>query len=476
MRKITALTGSMLLTVALAACGGGGNSSGGAYPSPGGAQPADTSKTAEPSESGGATTITVLNEGAVSIGVGKLDDLFAAKEKEYKDAGTDIEYTPGSPVQTFPLQYQKIMSAKLKEQNISVNTEDWGWGEPLIQKQTAGFLAKNIPDIIVGETQMPGFAQQGLLEPFPDDMADYVRENVSPAAWKPMELDGKIYGLAAQPGVSSLYWNKKLVEQAGIDPDKVITTWQELRDNAKAVTEAGGGKFYGGGVYAAPNFGGYLRYGALIAINGGAFSDENGQPAFNSAQNAETVALLRDLNKAHPPGLMVNNNEGSYFDAWNKGQIAYLIDGPWRVQESATAGLDLGMAPIPLSPGGKAANVTIGAAFHAVPKDAKHKEAAFEYIKVMYSKEIQQLVADSNTRSPILKEIGESKEYQDKHPEMYLHYQAMSGDVMGLPTFTKDNSKAWQIWGDAVVKSMMTDGDIQTILDDAQKRAEMVTK
>lgn len=468
-KKIAALTGTALLAAALSACGGGGAAT---------TQNGTGAKKAggEVSSTPGMTTIKVLNEGAVSIGVGKLDDLFAAKEKEYTDTGVSLDYTPGSPVETFPLQYQKIMSEQLKSKKIEVMTEDWGWGEPLIQKQTAGFLAKNIPDIIVGETQMPGFAQQGLLEPFPDEMADEIRETVSPAAWKPMEVDGKIYGLAAQPGVSNLFWNKKLVEQAGIDPNKTITTWQELRDNVKKVTEAGAGKFYGGGVYAAPNFGGYLRYGALIAINGGSFADDSGQPAFNSPQNAETVALLKDLNAAHPPGLMVNNNEGSYFDAWNKGQIAYLIDGPWRVQESKTAGLDLGMAPIPLSPNGKAANVTIGAAFHSVPKDAKNKEAAFEYIKVMYGEQIQQLVADSNTRSPILKSIGESQKYQDKHPEMYLHYQAMSGDVTGLPTFTKDNSKAWQLWGDAVVKSIMTDGDIQSLLDEAQQRALNVTK
>ncbi|MCM3631163.1 extracellular solute-binding protein [Paenibacillus glycanilyticus] len=480
--KITSLVVTALLTMSLTACGGNNNSSttnNQPKPSESAASESATPAPAESTDTAGAkdpVTITVLNEGAVGIGVGKLEDLFEPKEKELKGNGVDVTYTPGNPVEAFPLHYQRIIFDKLKEKNISVKTEDWGWGEPLVQKETAGFLAKNIPDIIVGETQMPGFAQQGLLEPFPDAMADEIRANVSPAAWKPMEHDGKIYGLASQPGVSSLYWNKKLVKEAGIDPEKPITTWQELADNAKKVTEAGKGKFYGGGVYGAPNFGGYLRYGALVAINGGTFADANGQPTFNSEANVATVQLLRELNTDHPAGLMVNNNEGSYFDAWNKGQIAYLIDGPWRVQECKNIGLECGMAPIPLSPSGEAANVTIGAAFHSVPKDAKNKEAAFEYIKAMYSKEIQQLIADSNVRSPILKEISESPEYQEKHPEMYLHYQAMSGNVQGLPTFAKDNSKVWQIWGDAVVKSLMTKGDVKAILDDAQKRAEQVTK
>lgn len=479
--KITSLLVTALLTFSLTACGGNNNSNGANTQPQNSTEPTE-SASAEPAESTGAAasgdpvTITVLNEGAVGIGVGKMEDLFAPKEKELKGNGIDITYTPGSLVEAFPLHFQKIMTSKLKEKNISIKAEDWGWGEPLIQKETAGFLAKNVPDIIVGETQMPGFAQQGLLEPFPDDIAAELRANVSPAAWKPMEYDGKIYGLALQPGVSSLYWNKKLVKEAGIDPEKPITSWQELADNAKKVTEAGKGKFYGGGVYGAPNFGGYLRYGALIGINGGSFADANGQPTFNSDANVETINLLRELNADHPAGLMVNNNEGTYFDAWKKGQTAYLIDGPWQVQQCKDAGLECGMSPIPLSPSGEAANVTIGAAFNSVPKDAKNKEAAFEYIKAMYSKEVQQLVADSNVRSPILKEISESPEYKEKHPEMYLHYQAMSGNVSGLPTFAKDNSKVWQIWGDAVVKSLMTKGDVKAILDDAQKKAEQVTK
>ncbi|WP_054023865.1 extracellular solute-binding protein [Bacillus sp. FJAT-28004] len=460
---------SALLVTALAGCSDGGNN-------------VTVSPTANPESkdttvSTQTATIKVLNEGATGIGSGKLGELLAPKEAELKGKELDTSYTPGKAFEadTFNLHYQTIIYNMLKDKNIEAVTEDWGWGEALIQKQTAGFLAKNMPDIIVGETQMNGFAQQGLLEPFPDSLADEIRANVADAAWKPMEYNGDIYGLAAQPGVSSLFWNKDLVRQAGLDPEKAPTTWEELVENSKKVTEAGKGKFYGGGVYAGANFGGYLRYGALMMINGGAFATD-GKATFNSDANIETVSLLRELNASHAPGLMVNTNEGSYFDAWSKGQLAYLIDGPWQSQQARNNKIDVGMAPIPLSPNGKAGNITIGAAFHSVPKDSKNKEAAFEYIRAMFSRDIQQLVADSNVRSPILKEIAESEAYQKDHPELYTHYLAMSGNVQGLPTFAKDNSKAWQIWGDAVTKSIMTKGDIKAILDDAQKRAETVLK
>ncbi|GIO85710.1 hypothetical protein J25TS5_26420 [Paenibacillus faecis] len=474
---------AMMLTIGVSACSSSG--SGNAGGNSGGNERAGN-EAAKPGPGASGTTITVLNEGAVAIGAGELSALLPEKKKALIADETqnpritegDFTYTPGQPAKpgVFPYFYQSIMSDILQAKHITVKTEDWGWGEPLIQKQTAGFLAKNMPDIIVGETQMPGFARQGLLEPFPEEMAKEIRENIAPAAWKPMEYDGKIYGFASQPGVNSLFWNKKLVREAGLDPDKAPASWEELAANAQKVTEAGGKKFYGGGVYAGPNAGGYLRYGTLLVINGGGFADEQGQPAFNSDSNVETVEFLKRLNADHPAGMMVNTNEGAYFDAFKKEQTAYIIDGPWRAIESAQLGIDYGMAPIPLSEGGKAGNITIGAAFHSVPKEAKNKEAAFEYIRAMYSKEIQTLIADTGVRSPVLKTVAESEAYQKAHPEMYQHYLAMAGNVQGLPTFAKESSKVWQIFGDAVTKSIMTNGDVKRILDEAQKQAEAITK
>jgi ABC-type glycerol-3-phosphate transport system substrate-binding protein len=415
----------------------------------------------------------VLNEGAVGIGVGKMEDLLPAKAADLKKNGDDPTKLSDK---TFPYFYQKQISELLAKQNIHVTTEDWGWGEPLEQKETAAFLAGNAPDIIVGETQSPGFAQQGLLEPFPDDMANEIRSKLAPAAWKPMEFNGKIYGLASQPGVNNLFWNKKLFKAAGLDPEQGPKTWDELVQMSDKITAAGAGKFYGGGVYAGANYGGYLRYGPLMIINGGGFVDAGNKPAFNSKSNVETIELLRKLNKDHPKGLMVATNEGPYWDAFSKEQIAMIIDGPWRVSSCVSEKKECGMATIPLSPNGKPGNVTIGAAFHSVPKTAKNKDAAFAYIRAMYSKEVQQLIADAGVRSTIRKDIAETDAYKSAHPEMYSVYKAMEGNVQGLPTFSKDNSKVWQVLGDAVVKSLMTNEDIQGLMDKAQQDALKITQ
>lgn len=474
----------LTLAVSLAACGGSKNNDNAGSSAPASSSsPSETAQASqEPSASASASasepaaaavTIRVLNEGAVGIGVGKLETLLPAKADDLKKTGDDPSKLTDK---TFPYFYQKQIQEMLASQNIHVTTEDWGWGEPLAQKETAAFLAGNAPDVIVGETQSPGFAQQGLLEPFPDDMASEIRDNLAPAAWKPMEFDGKIYGLASQPGVNNLFWNKKLFKAAGLDPDKGPQTWDELVRMSDQITEAGKGKFYGGGVYAGANFGGYLRYGPLMIINGGGFVDSSNNPAFNTQGNLETIELLRKLNKDHPKGLMFANNEGPYWEAFSKEKIAMVINGPWQVSGCVAEKKECGMTTLPLSPNGQPGNVTIGAAFHSVPKAAKNKEAAFAYIRAMYSKEVQQLIADAGVRSPIRKDIAETDGYKSAHPEMYSVFKAMEGNVQGLPTFAKDSSKVWQIFGDAVVKAITTNGDIKQIMDKAQADAVKVTQ
>lgn len=481
LKKVTNTAMVLMMMFGLAACSSNTNKDSAE------AVTAQPSNAASATAAAGSVELQVLTDGSISIGEGaatallpeKKATLIADETLSPRVTDADFTYAKGQTLSnpnTFSYFFMNLINEKLKSQNINLNVADWGWGETLTQKETAGFLASNIPDIIVGETQMPGFAQQGQLEPFPEDMAADIREKVAPAAWKPMEYDGKIYGLAAQPGVNSLFWNKALVKEAGIDPDKAPATWDEWLADLKKVNDAGKGKFYGGGVYAGPNGGGYLRYGTLLLINNGAFADAQGQPLFNSDANVKTVEFLKELNAFHPAGLMANQSEGAYFDAFKKGQIAYLIDGPWRATESATLGIDYGMAKLPISAGGKDSNVTIGAAFNSVPKGAKNKEAAFEYIRQLYSEDIQNLIADTGVRSPVLKSVAETDAYKQAHPEMYQHYLAMSGDVQGLPTFAKSDTQVWQIFGDAVTKALMTNGDIKGILDDAQVKAEKITK
>ncbi len=411
--------------------------------------------------------ITVLTEGFIG-GVGTtLENSIAGLMSDFKNA----EDADQRAQALFKIDYLSALNKVLKPQGITVEVQDWGWAEDLVKKEINAFLVKQGPDVIVGETQMPGFAVKGYLQEFPAALSRKVKDEVQLGAYSPLTVDGKIYGMAVFPGVSVLLWNKELVKKAGLNPEKAPKTWDELLANAEAVTKAGKGQFYGGGCYSGPHFGGSLRYGAWLLKSGGGFVDKDSRPAFNSPANIETFAYVRKLVLNIPPGLAGDPNEGAFWDAFHQGKMAYIIDGPWRKAEAKRFGIEVGFSAIPM-PKGKTVPyvITIGAAFYGVPTYAKNKEAAFKYLEALLDKSVQDVIAKDGRRPPVLKVYQKDNEFMNSYIGTF--YKALGGTAQGLPTFAgEQNAKIWDIFHQAATRAIITKEDIKKIMDEAQKTA-----
>lgn len=369
------------------------------------------------------------------------------------------------------IDYLTALDQSAQEKGVEYEGLMWGWAEQLTQKQLNSFLAKSGPDVFVGETQMPGFAQKGYLEPFPAELEQKVREACVKGAYGPMEVNGKIYGLATFPGVNVLFWNKDLLRKAGLDPEKAPKTWDEWLAMSGQITKAGNGEFYGGGTYAGPNFGGSLRVGPFMMMTGGGFIDENGDASFNTSGNIEAFEFMRELAKNSPEGVAGGPGEGGWWDAFSQGKIAYVVDGPWRLGAGEAVGIDVGYSVLPVPEGGIAANVTIGAAFFGVPTYSENKDAAFAFIESMFDKRVQDTIKDLGYRPPVLKEYGSDSVFVDSYIGTF--WDTLNGEVSGLPTFKgNQNAKIWDVFHQHMVQAIVTDGDIAEIMTRAQVMAE----
>ncbi len=410
--------------------------------------------------------ITCLVEGAF-FETGLFADAVEGLEKKLKDGelGT-VEKNDTA----WKIKHLTEFDAQMQEAGYLVEGQNWGWAEQLTQKELNAFLAGVGPDIIVGETQMPGFAMAGYLEPFPPELEAKVRELIVPGAYGPMEVDGKIYGIATYPGVNSLFWNKDLLRKAGLDPEKAPATWDEWLEMLQAVNEAGNGEFYGGGTYAGPNFGGSLRVGPFMMMAGGGFVDADGKPNFNTPGNVKALEFIRAADKNSPLGLAGAPGEGGWWDAFSQQKIAYVVDGPWRFPQASSIGIDCGYSPLPVPQGGQAANVTIGAAFYSVPTYAANKEGAFKFIETLFDRKIQDLVVEFNKRPPVLNAYGDDPEFMNSYIATF--YKGLMGNVSGLPTYAgNQNAKIWDVFHQHMTQAIVTNGDVQSILKKAQKIA-----
>ncbi len=95
------------------------------------------------------------------------------------------------------------------------------------------------PDIfdIAAYTSIP-FIEQGLLEPNPPDVDAYVKAHWSDFVVDYVTFDGKTYGVPLMDGSkASLFYNKKMFREAGLDPEKPPHTFEEVLEYAQKLAK-----------------------------------------------------------------------------------------------------------------------------------------------------------------------------------------------------------------------------------------------
>ncbi len=154
------------------------------------------------------------------------------------------------------------------------------------------------------------------------------------------------------------WYNKGLMEQAGLDPETGPRTWDEFRNAARSITEAGGGRLFGWiqGLSFTERMGIHAEELAQAAGAAGPIDHTTGEYAYATEPFAQAIEFLVSLQA-----------EGSLFPAsstldartararWATGVAGMFLDGPWNVGVVQTEFADfieqVGVAPIPTPEG-----------------------------------------------------------------------------------------------------------------------------
>src|SRR5688572_9458847 len=129
--------------------------------------------------------------------------------------------------------------------------------------------------------------EQDLIVPF-DDLATSAADKAwlksfYPALMANGTYKGKVYGIPFQRSTIVMYWNKDAFKEAGLDPEKPPTSWDEMRTMAAKLVK----KDAGGNV---------SRWGVMVPSTGyaywmfQAFARENGQDLMNPEGNRTNFA------------------------------------------------------------------------------------------------------------------------------------------------------------------------------------------
>ena len=342
---------------------------------------------------------------------------------------------------------------------------DWGWGETLDQKQRALFAAGSAPDIVAGETFIPSYAAEGLLEPLPQEIVDLVNPS-----FLVYDNDGKAVAVAYKSSIFMIFYNKALLQQCGYTEDDIPETWAEWKAMSDDITAQGQGEFWGGGIPTFPNAGGALRATPFFRANGTDFAVD-GKINLDDAKLQEVLSFIREMNYNFPAGLGNGSDEFPMWDAFHEGKLAFVVQGSFEGSDAENAGMDWGVAPIPMNDAGIDGNCTVGSVYLAVPKDAANKEASFNVIKETLSLENEKVWLEGSY-CPAIKEIIEDPSYYENDKVLMMEMQVIKdGTYSGLASFPKNDSAIWEIINQNVLaRTTMTEDPIDVICSEAQEQ------
>lgn len=154
---------------------------------------------------------------------------------------------------------------------------------------------------------------------------------------------------------TTLNWfNKELMEGAGFDPETGPTTWDEFRQAASAITEAGGGGIFGWiqGLNFPERMGIHVEELAQAAGSPGTIDHATGEYLYNSepyVQAIEFLLSLQDDGSLFPASSTLDARTGRA--RWATGTAGMFFDGPWNIGVIQTEFEDfidnVGVGPIP---------------------------------------------------------------------------------------------------------------------------------
>lgn len=267
--------------------------------------------------------------------------------------------------------------------NVEMTVQPW---DTIQQKLPSAWLTGQGPDVAAVSSD-------------PNAVAQYVKTNsvlpitatgsgdgkINTSAFAPgtveeFTYDGKLYGVPANFATLSLYYNKKLFEAAGITNPP--TTVQEMAADAKKLTT--GGKY---GIALADNQT-IQMWPVLQWLEGGDIVTSKGCSAVQTSAGQKSLSTWSELvakDKVSPVGL-TGAEADSLFSA---GKAAMEINGPWAAPGYKSAGIDLGIAKIPVGVDGKSS--TLGAiAPLSISAKTKYPQQAQEFLAYWTSKTAQQ--------------------------------------------------------------------------------------
>jgi ABC-type glycerol-3-phosphate transport system substrate-binding protein len=324
-----------------------------------------------------------------------------------------VSLLPGSEKAAFDTFNARVAAFEKANPTIDVQPHEYKWEATTFASQLAG---GTLPDVFeIPLTDAGTLIANGQLADLNDQFQKlpYAGQFNQNLLDKGKGQNGHVYAIPAKSiyGVA-LHYNRALFQQAGLDPDKPPTTWDEVRADAKAIKDKTGVAGYA--MMASGATGGWQLTAAMYSRGGQVQQVQKDGSYKSTLDNDAARKQLEWLKAMRWQDNSVLADTTLAWDTINQafaaGQVGMYTSGSdvysSLVETLGVTGKDYGLTALPLE--GSGAGVLVGGTLAAVgaKADKATKDAAMKWIDFYY---LQNLV-DENQAVENAKVRAENKQ------------------------------------------------------------------
>jgi multiple sugar transport system substrate-binding protein len=329
------------------------------------------------------------------------------------------------------------------------------------------------PDVIaIDLVYMPSFDAAGQMTDITAQAHKLPFFNkLSPSHIRLSTYQGKLYAVPFSAESSVLLYNKKLFQQASLDPNSPPKTWAEIESDAAKIRALGKNiyGYYFSGACGGCNIFTFMPY---IWASGGDILNSQGTEATISStpQVKAALSFYHQMWAAGdiPPG--ARSDDGTNFaTAFAAGNIGMAGCGAFCIGqlEQQYPNLDFGATPLPGENGGSASFA--GGDVIGIPQGSAHPAEAWDFITWCLSTNVQINLFARNGSIPVRTDL-DVNQYSQKDPRFQLVSQELAAGKTVYSTkeneLINDNNGPWV----AMIQKGVFDGQIDQAVATAQSQ------
>ncbi|MCX4028394.1 maltose/maltodextrin ABC transporter substrate-binding protein MalE [Endozoicomonas sp. SM1973] len=227
----------------------------------------------------------------------------------------------------------------------------------------------NGPDIFIWAHDRFGeWAKSGLIAPI--NPSKQTKQSIADFTWDAVTIDGNVYGYPIALEAVGLIYNKQLIASPPKSFDDIFTLHKQLaKQNKKAIMWDYNNTYFSWGLFASN--GGYAFKKTASGYN----VNDTG------VNNAGSLVAGNMIKRLIDEGVMAKGIDYGVMDAaFNKGEVAMMINGPWSWSNLKKSSIDFGVTSIP-SINNKQGKPFTGVLAATINAASPNKELAVEFLE-----------------------------------------------------------------------------------------------